>query len=49
LEKCGFVLEDLLAAFADFPNLGSEQARIAYVTHKFPLGIKPRDDSCSLA
>ncbi len=25
LEKCGFVLEDLLAAFADFPNLGSGQ------------------------
>lgn len=25
LEKCGFVLEDLLAGFADFPNLGSRQ------------------------
>jgi RimJ/RimL family protein N-acetyltransferase len=25
LEKCGFVLEDRLAGFADFPNLGSEQ------------------------
>lgn len=25
LEKCGFVLEDLLAGFADFPNLGSAQ------------------------
>ena len=25
LEKCGFVLEDLLAGFADFPNLGSSQ------------------------
>ena len=51
LEKCGFVLEDLLAAFADFPNLISVpgSARIAYVTHKFPFGIKPRDDSCSLA
>ena len=25
LEKCGFVLEDLLAGFVDFPNLGSRQ------------------------
>lgn len=25
LEKCGFVLEGLLAGFADFPNLGSKQ------------------------
>ncbi len=25
LEKCGFVLEDLLPGFADFPNLGSGQ------------------------
>ena len=25
LEKCGFVLEGLLAGFADFPNLGSGQ------------------------
>jgi ribosomal-protein-alanine N-acetyltransferase len=25
LEKCGFVLEDLLAGFAEFPNLGSGQ------------------------
>jgi [ribosomal protein S5]-alanine N-acetyltransferase len=25
LEKCGFVLEDRLAGFADFPNLGSGQ------------------------
>ena len=25
LEKCGFVLEDLLSGFADFPNLGSGQ------------------------
>lgn len=25
LEKCGFVLEGLLAEFADFPNLGSGQ------------------------
>jgi len=33
LEKCGFVLEGLLAGFADFPNLGSVQRedRIPYI------------------
>ena len=45
LEKCGFVLEDLLAGFTDFPNLGSGQHEdcLRYVTRCRMLIVKDHE------
>jgi hypothetical protein len=49
LEKCGFVLEDLLARFAEFPNLASGQREDCLRYAQAAVDSKREDHSCLVA